>query len=79
MGRLASARIRWLIASVIPNVSHRAGSLPHRSWTRASALAQERWGSDPDQWLTFGVTLAMSQRILAEVSRPLDPAEREPA
>jgi len=25
------------------------------------------------------MTLAMSQRILVEVARPLDPAEREPA
>jgi uncharacterized membrane protein YccC len=47
----------------------------------ASALArvQQRWGNDPARWLTFGMTLAMSQRILAEVGRPLDPAEREPA
>jgi Fusaric acid resistance protein-like len=47
----------------------------------ASALTrvQERWRNDPGQWLTFGMTLAMSQRILAEVGRPLDPAEREPA
>jgi len=47
----------------------------------ASALArvQERWGSDPGPWLSFGITMAMSQRILAEVGRPLDPAEREPA
>jgi uncharacterized membrane protein YccC len=49
--------------------------------TLGSALArvQERWRNDPGQWLTFGMTLAMSQRILAEVGRPLDPAEREPA
>jgi uncharacterized membrane protein YccC len=49
--------------------------------TLSSALArvQERWGNDPAQWLTFGMTLAMSQRILAEVGRPLDPAEPEPA
>ena len=49
--------------------------------TLGSALArvQERWGNDPAQWLTFGMTLAMSQRILAEVGRPLHPAEREPA
>jgi uncharacterized membrane protein YccC len=43
----------------------------------ALARVQERWGNDPARWLTFGMTLAMSQRILAEVSRPLDPAERE--
>jgi len=48
--------------------------------TLGSALArvQERWAHDPARWLTFGMTLAMSQRILAEVGRPLDPAEREP-
>jgi uncharacterized membrane protein YgaE (UPF0421/DUF939 family) len=48
--------------------------------TLSTALArvQDRWGSDPAQWLTFGMTLAMSQRILAEVARPLGPAEREP-
>jgi uncharacterized membrane protein YccC len=49
--------------------------------TLGSALArvQQRWGNDPARWLTFGMTLAMSQRILAEAARPLDPAEREPA
>jgi uncharacterized membrane protein YgaE (UPF0421/DUF939 family) len=47
--------------------------------TGALARVQERWGSDPDQWLTFGMTLAMSQRILAEVGRPIDPAEHPPA
>jgi len=46
---------------------------------RALARVQERWRNDPDRWLTFGMTLAMTQRILAEVGRPLDPAEREPA
>jgi hypothetical protein len=47
--------------------------------TSALTRAQERWGNDPAQWLTFGITLAMSQRILAEVARPLDSAERERA
>ena len=47
--------------------------------TEALARVQERWGSDPAPWLTFGITLAMSQRILAEVSRPIDPAAREAA
>jgi hypothetical protein len=47
--------------------------------TRALARVQERWGSDPARWLTFGMTLAMSQRILAEVGRPIGPAEQEPA
>lgn len=62
---------RWLLAKAV----HAADD------TLSSALArvQERWGNDPAQWLTFGMTLAMSQRILAEVGRPLDPAEREPA
>jgi hypothetical protein len=46
--------------------------------TQALARAQERWGSDPAQWLTFGTTLAMSQRILAEVGRPIDLSEQEP-
>ena len=46
--------------------------------TRALARVQERWGSDPAPWLTFGITLAMSQRILAEVGRPIHPAEPDP-
>jgi len=45
--------------------------------SRALAREQDRWGSDPTQWLTFGMTLAMSQRILAEVGRPLGSVERE--
>ncbi|HXA31387.1 MAG TPA: hypothetical protein VNV87_03930, partial [Acidimicrobiales bacterium] len=36
------------------------------------ALAQQRWAADPTQWLTFGTVLAMTQRILAEVSPPDD-------
>jgi hypothetical protein len=34
--------------------------------------AQERWGSDATQWLTFGLVLAATQQILAEASRALD-------
>jgi hypothetical protein len=49
------------------------------TFNSALARVQRRWGNDPAQWLTFGITLAMSQRILAEVARPLAPAEREPA
>jgi aryl-alcohol dehydrogenase-like predicted oxidoreductase len=49
------------------------------SSSRALARVQQRWGNDPAQWLSFGMTLAMSQRILAEVGRPLDPTECEPA
>jgi hypothetical protein len=39
---------------------------------QAVGRAQRRWGDDPTQWLTFGTILAMSQRILAEVSSPLE-------
>jgi uncharacterized membrane protein YgaE (UPF0421/DUF939 family) len=38
----------------------------------AFTRVQQRWAGDPAQWLTFGMTLAMSQRILAEAGRPLD-------
>jgi uncharacterized membrane protein YgaE (UPF0421/DUF939 family) len=41
------------------------------------ALAQERWGNDPTQWLTFVTVLAMSQRILAEVGHSLNSKESE--
>jgi uncharacterized membrane protein YgaE (UPF0421/DUF939 family) len=40
--------------------------------------AQQHWGDDAGQWLTFGIVLAMSQRILAEVGNPIDSAEDEP-
>ena len=39
---------------------------------QAVARAQRRWRDDPAQWLTFGTILTMSQRILAEVSSPLE-------
>jgi uncharacterized membrane protein YgaE (UPF0421/DUF939 family) len=39
---------------------------------QAVARAQRRWRDDPARWLTFGTILTMSQRILAEVSSPLD-------
>ncbi len=39
---------------------------------QAVAGAQRRWQDDPTQWLTFGTILAMSHRILAEVSSPLE-------
>jgi hypothetical protein len=41
----------------------------------AFTRVQQRWAGDPAQWLTFGMTLAMSQRILAEAGRPLDSAD----
>jgi uncharacterized membrane protein YccC len=62
---------RRLLAQAV----HAAGD----TLTSALTRFQQRWGDDPAQWLTFGVTLAMTQRILAEVGRPLAPAEREPA
>jgi uncharacterized membrane protein YccC len=34
------------------------------------ALVQERWGADASQWLTFGTLLAMTQRMLSEVTPP---------
>jgi hypothetical protein len=34
--------------------------------------AQRRWRDDPAQWLTSKTILTMSQRILAEVSSPLE-------
>ena len=72
----------WLASAGTPADRRRLAETVHaadETLTRALARAQERWGSDPAQWLTFGMTLAMSQRILAEAGRPIDPAEREPA
>ncbi len=43
-----------------------------KTFGQAVARAQRGWGDDPTQWLTFGTILAMSQRILAEVSNPLE-------
>jgi uncharacterized membrane protein YgaE (UPF0421/DUF939 family) len=45
------------------------------SFGHAVTRAQQRWRDDPIQWLTFGTILAMSQRILAEVSSPLESAD----
>jgi hypothetical protein len=44
----------------------------------AVGRVQRRWGDDPTQWLTFGTILAMSQRILAEVSSPVDESSGDP-
>ena len=44
---------------------------------RSVVRAQQRWRDDPRQWLTFGTILTMSQRILAEVSGPLESREEE--
>jgi hypothetical protein len=72
----------WMASAGPPADRRRLAEAVHAADdTLASALArvQERWGNDPAQWLTFGMMLAMSQRILAEVGRPLDPAEHEHA
>jgi uncharacterized membrane protein YgaE (UPF0421/DUF939 family) len=72
----------WLASAGTPADRRRLAATVHAAddtLTRALARVQERWGSDPAQWLTFGTTLAMSQRILAEAGRPIDPAERESA
>ncbi len=45
---------------------------------QAVARAQQRWRDDPAQWLTFGTILTMNQRILAEVSSPLDSPDEAP-
>jgi len=41
----------------------------------AVARTQLRWRDEPTRWLTFGTILAMSQRILAEVSSPLESSD----
>jgi uncharacterized membrane protein YccC len=77
-----AAYAAWMASADTPADRRRLAETVHAAddtLTSALAKVQERWGSDPAQWLTFGLTLAMSQRILAEVGRPLDPAEREPA
>jgi hypothetical protein len=77
----AEACAAWLASGGTPTDRRRLAKTVHAAddtLTRALARAQERWASDPAQWLTFGMTLAMSQRILAEASRPIDPAEPEP-
>jgi hypothetical protein len=42
------------------------------TFAQAVGRAHKQWGDDPTQWLTFGTILTMSQRILAEVSSPLE-------
>ena len=68
----------WLASSGAPADRRRLAKTVHAAddtLTTALARVQERWRSHPARWLTFGVTLAMSQRILAEVGRPIDQAE----
>ena len=72
----------WLASGGAPADHRRLAEAVHaadEALTRALTRVQERWGSDPAPWLTFGMTLAMSQRILAEAGRPIRPAEPEPA
>jgi uncharacterized membrane protein YgaE (UPF0421/DUF939 family) len=45
------------------------------SFGEALTRAQQRWRDDATQWLTFGTILTMSQRMLAEVSGPLESAD----
>jgi uncharacterized membrane protein YccC len=45
------------------------------TFSQAVARAQRRWRDDPTQWLTLGTILAMSQRILVEVSSPLESSD----
>jgi uncharacterized membrane protein YccC len=74
------AYIAWVASADTPanrQILAKAVHAADDTLSSALARAQERWGNDPAQWLTFGITLAMSQRILAEAGRPLDPAERE--
>jgi uncharacterized membrane protein YccC len=71
----------WLASAGTPADRQRLADTVHAAddaLTKALARVQERWGSDPALWLTFGMTLAMSQRILAEVGRPIGPVEPEP-
>jgi hypothetical protein len=77
-----AAYAAWMASTGTPADRRRLAETVHAAddtLTSALAKVQERWGSDTAQWLTFGMTLAMSQRILAEVGRPLDSTEREPA
>jgi hypothetical protein len=73
------AYAEWLTSAGMAADRRRLAEAVHAAddaLAQALAKVQERWGSDPAQWLTFGMTLAMSQRILAEVGRPVDLAER---
>jgi uncharacterized membrane protein YgaE (UPF0421/DUF939 family) len=75
------AYTEWVASAGTPASSRRlAETVRAADDTLSSALArvQDRWGNDPAQWLTFGITLAMSQRILAEAGRPLDSPGHEP-
>ena len=77
-----AAYAAWLASAGTPADRRRLAETVHAAddtLTTALTRVQERWGSNPAQWLTFGMTLAMSQRILAEAGRPIHPAGPEPA
>ncbi|HEX4244769.1 MAG TPA: FUSC family protein, partial [Acidimicrobiales bacterium] len=63
----------WVTSLNGPNDGEQlAEALQAADDTLASTLtrAQQRWGADATQWLTFGTVLAMTQRILGELSPP---------
>ncbi len=67
----------WVGSPDEPADRHRVSEavrIADESFRQAVGRAQRRWGDDPAPWLTFGTILAMSQRILAEVSTPLEPS-----
>jgi hypothetical protein len=67
----------WLASADLAADRRRLAEAVHAAddtLTKAFARVEQRWGSNPAPWLTFGATLAMSQRILAEVGRPVDSA-----
>ena len=79
---LRAARADWAADTGLREDRRRLAETVHAAddtLTTALTRVQERWGSNPAQWLTFGMTLAMSQRILAEAARPIHPAGPEPA
>ena len=72
------AYAEWAASSGEPGDRQRLSNairVADETFGRALARAQRRWRDDPTQWLTFGTILAMGQRILAEVSSPLESSE----
>jgi hypothetical protein len=61
----------WVASSDQPAERQRLGEAigaADDTFARILARVQERWGNDASRWLTFGLILALSQRILAEIS-----------
>ncbi len=74
-GSAIEAYVTWVGSPDEPADRQRlsdAVRLAGETFGRAVAGAQRRWGDDPTRWLSIGTILAMSQRILAEVSNPLE-------